>query len=216
MRRLGHGDSAPRMDQRDIERWYASGECIVEPGDPGDTLFVVRTGIVRVYPTEDDAPRLVSQGGMFGEAAVILGKPYPFRAEAEGDVSLLSIRLPLLNELCRESQEFSFRLLRHLAQQLGQTQVAAVPAARRSKRRSAKTGTRNARKLFVRAILDARVSGETPSAVKGKLADLAEQAGVSMRDAYVCLQALLDDRLIRLVDDQLAVLEVEELEKLDA
>ena len=37
-----------------------------------------------------------------------------------------------------------------------------------------------------------------------------------MRDAYVCLQSLLDDRVIRLVDDQLAVLEVEELEKLAA
>ena len=177
------------MDQREIERWFASGECIVEPGDPGDTLFVVRTGIVRVYPTEDDAPRLVSHGDIFGEAAVILGKPYPFRAEAEGDVSVLGITLPLLNELCRDSQEFSFRLLRHLAQQLGQTQVAAIPAPRRSKRRSAKTGARDAGKLFVRAILEARVSGETPSAVKGKLADLAEQAGVSMRDAYVCLQS---------------------------
>ncbi len=216
MGRFGHGDSALRMDQRDIERWYASGECIVEPGDPGDTLFVVRTGIVRVYPTEDDAPRLVSHGGIFGEAAAILGKPYPFRAEAEGDVSVLAIELPLLNGLCRESQEFSFRLMRHLATQLGQTQVAAVPAARRTKRRSPETGARDARKQFVRAILEARVSGETPCAVKGKLADLAEQAGVSIRDAYVCLQALLDDRVIRLVDDQLAVLEVEELEKLAA
>ena len=159
---------------------------------------------------------LVSHGEIFGEAAVILGKPYPFRAEAEGDVSVLGITLPLLNELCRDSQEFSFRLLRHLAQQLGQTQVAAIPAPRRSKRRSAKTRARDAGKLFVRAILEARVSGETPSAVKGKLADLAEQAGVSMRDAYVCLQSLLDDRVIRLVDDQLAVLEVEELEKLAA
>lgn len=204
------------MKPRDIERWFASGECIVQPGDPADALFVVRSGIVRVYPSEDDAPRLVSEGEIFGEAATILGRPYSFRAEAEGDVNVLVIGMPLLNELCRENDEFSFRLIRHLADQLGQTRVAEGPAPRRSERRTPQPEAPNAAKLFVRAILESRVSGETPAAVNGRLAELAAQANVPIADAYVCLQALLDDRLVRLVDDQLAVLDVEELEALAA
>ena len=179
-------------------------------------FFVVRSGIVRVYPSEDDAPRLVSEGEIFGEAAAILGRPYPFRAEAEGDVNVLVIGMQLLNELCRENDEFSFRLIQHLADQLGQTQVAEDLAPRRSERRTTQREAPNAAKLFVRAILESRVSGETPAAVNGRLADLAAQANVPIADAYVSLQALLDDRLVRLVDDQLAVLDVEELEELAA
>ncbi|MEE9279996.1 MAG: cyclic nucleotide-binding domain-containing protein [Myxococcota bacterium] len=202
------------MNPREIERWFAAGECIVEPGDPGDTLFVVHSGTVRVYPTEDDAPRLVSEGGIFGETAAILGRPYAFRAEADGDVAVLAVGVTLLNRLCRENDEFPFRLIRHLAAQLGRTQATAAPAPRRAKTRSGKPGTRDAATQFVKAILDASLPGETPAPVKGKLADLASQADIPMADAYLCLQGLLDDRLVRLVDDQLAVLEIEELEEL--
>lgn len=204
------------MNPREIERWFAAGECIVSPGDPGDTLFVVHSGTVRVYPTEDDAPRLVSEGGIFGETATILGRPYAFRAEAEGDVAVLAVGVTLLNRLCRENDEFPFRLIRHLAAQLGRTQATAAPAPTppRAKRRSTKPGARDAATQFIKAILDASLPGETPAPVKGKLADLASQADIPMLDAYTCLQGLLEDRLVRLVDDQLAVLEIEELEEL--
>ena len=189
----------------------------MEPGEPADAVFIVHDGMVRLYPTEDDAPRLISKGEIFGEAAAILGRPYAFRAEAENDVVVLAIELPLLNQLCRENSEFSFRLIRHLADQLGRTQqVATLVAKSRRERRSSARGAGNAHKLFIRAILDSKVSGDAPAAVKGRLADLAELAGVSMRDAYVCLQGLLEARQIRLVDDQLAVLEEEELEELAA
>lgn len=204
------------MDARQIEHWFAAGECIVRPGDPGDRLFVVHSGTVRVYPTEDDAPRLVSEGGMFGETAAILGKPYAFRAEAEGDVSVLAIEITLLNRLCRESDEFPLRLICHLADQLSRTQVDADSEVSRvrPKRRRGTPATADASKLFVRAILDSCTPGEMPAPVRGKLADLSGQAGVSIRDGYTCLQVLLDDRLVRLVDDQLAILEMEELEAL--
>jgi CRP-like cAMP-binding protein len=205
------------MKPEEIERQFASGECIVEPGQPADAIFVVHDGMVRVYPREGDAPWLLSKGEIFGETAAILGRPYAFRAEAEGDVVVLAIELPLLNQLCRENSEFSFRLIRHLADQLGQTQPVATPADKSSReRKSTVKATGKAHKLFIRAILDSQTSGETPAAVKGKLAELAELAGVSIRDAYVCLQGLLDARQVRLVDDQLAVLEVEELEELAA
>lgn len=205
------------MKPEEIERQFASGECIVEPGEPADVVFIVHDGMVRVYPTEDDAPRLISKGEIFGETAAILGRPYAFRAEAESDVVVLAIELPLLNQLCRENSEFSFRLIRHLADQLGQTQQVATSVAKScGERKSPVKGAGNARKLFIRAILDSQISGDAPAAVKGRLAELAELAGVSMRDAYICLQGLLDARQVRLVDDQLAVLEVEELEELAA
>ncbi|QDT59193.1 NTE family protein RssA [Stieleria bergensis] len=61
-------------------RWHDAGESIVQAGEPGDELFLILSGKVRVWSGEGAAVRgrtltILGPGEHFGEAAVISGSP---------------------------------------------------------------------------------------------------------------------------------------------
>jgi len=202
------------MKPEEIERRFAKGETIVERGSRERTLYVVRGGNVLVHVNEAQAPYLLGPGDIFGEAAAILGRPSPFRAEAEGETTVLALDVSLLNVLIRESGEFAFRLIQVLTERIGHAREEAVaevvPVEPEPPREGASQDARTLGAL-ARAILARRIPGEVPTPVSGKLMDLAAAAKLPIKPAYLCLQELLDRRLIGLVDDQLTVLEPEEL-----
>ncbi len=197
------------MKPEDIERRFSGGQCIVDRGAEGDELFVISSGNVLLDLREGDAPRLLSEGDIFGESAAILGQPYGFRAEAHGDVTLLAIDPPLLNRLCKENADFSFRLMRHLATQ---TVALGVPAAA-----TADLSPEDANlSALARAVHGRRREGESPMMIQGNLCELAEDSGLSMLETYYCLHELLAQHVLCLVDDQLTVMEPDEIERLRA
>ena len=202
------------MKPEDIEQRYTKGQTIVERGSRERVLYVVRTGNVLVHVAEGQAPYLLGPGDMFGEAPAILGRPSPVRAEAEGDTSVLALDVSLLNVLVRENAEFSFRLISALAERVGNAREEAsaesVPIDGEPPRTAVRQDAR-ALAALARAILARRIPGEVPTPVRGRLLDLAAASHLPIRQAYLCLQDLLDRRLIGLVDDQLTVLEPDEL-----
>lgn len=193
------------MKPKDIERRFSGGQCIVERGAEGERLFVIRSGNVLLAHRDGDPPRLLSEGDVFGETAAILGQPYPFRAEAHGEVELLVLDVALLNRLCSENAEFTFRLIHHLAGQVGAVRAGDADPPEDGRQTAG-------RRAFAKAIHRRRLGGESPVVVNGKLADLAEEAGISLLEAYYALHELLDERIVRLVDDQLSLLEPEALD----
>ncbi len=202
------------MKPEEIERRFAKGETIVERGSRERILYVVRGGNVLVHVHEGQAPYLLGPGDVFGEASSILGRPSPFRAEAEGDTCVLAIDLALLNTLVRESSEFSFRLIQTLTERIGHAReeaVAEVVPLEPEPPREGNGQDRRTLAALARAILERRIPGEVPTPVTGRLMDLAAAAELGVKPAYLCLQELLDRRLVGLVDDQLTVLEPEEL-----
>jgi CRP-like cAMP-binding protein len=203
------------MKADEIEQRFAKGETIVERGSRERVLYVVRGGNVLIHVTEGQAPYLLGPGDVFGEAAAILGRPSPFRAEAEGETSVLALDVAALNTLIRESTEFSFRLIQVLAERIGHAReeavAEAVPIEPEPPREGAVSQDARALAALARAILARRIPGEVPTPVDGRLMDLASAASLPIRQAYLCLQDLLDRRLIGLVDDQLTVLEPDEL-----
>jgi CRP-like cAMP-binding protein len=202
------------MKPEDIEQRYTKGQTIVERGSRERVLYVVRTGNVLVHVAEGQAPYLLGPGDMFGEAPAILGRPSPVHAEAEGDTSVLALDVSLLNVLVRENAEFSFRLISALAERVGNAREEAsaesVPLDGEPPRTAVRQDAR-ALAALARAILARRIPGEVPTPVRGRLMDLAAASHLPIRQAYLCLQELLDRRLIGLVDDQLTVLEPDEL-----
>ena len=202
------------MKPEEIERRFAKGETIVERGSPERTLYVVRGGNVLIHVNEGQAPYLLGPGDLFGEVASILGRPSAFRAEAEGETSVLAIDVSLLNILIRENTEFAFRLIQVLAERIGHAREEAVAEAVPLEPEASREGSSQDPRLLAalaRAILARRIPGEVPTPVIGKLMDLAAAAKLSIKPAYLCLQELLDRRLVGLVDDQLTVLEPDEL-----
>ncbi len=200
------------MKTEDIEQRFTKGQTIVERGARARVLYVVRSGNVLVHVAEGQAPYLLGPGDMFGEAPAILGRPSPVRAEAEGDTSVLALDVSLLNVLVRENAEFSFRLIQLLAERVSHAREEVVAEAAEPEPARA-TARQDARTLaaLARAILARRIPGEVPTPVRGRLMDLAAASHLPIRQAYLCLQELLDRRLIGLVDDQLTVLEPDEL-----
>jgi CRP/FNR family transcriptional regulator, cyclic AMP receptor protein len=71
------------LDERELERLeracavtrYAAGHLVFDEGDPGDDLFIVRSGRVRIAkaisPAVDRTLAVVERGGVFGELALV-------------------------------------------------------------------------------------------------------------------------------------------------
>ena len=111
------------------ERRFGKGELVFARGDPGDRIYIVREGRVRLSIATSEGRELSFQvagpGEMFGEIAVLDGHPRSAEAVALGlatcltlerrDFQLLRERRPAITEatiafLCRRLREVSDKL----------------------------------------------------------------------------------------------------------
>jgi len=88
----------------------------VRQGDPGQSMFIVCSGSVRVVlePGRHEVAR-IELGGYFGEMSLLTGEPRSATVLAAGDVSVIEIGADLFRRLAAESP--------HAIEQIG---VAAV------------------------------------------------------------------------------------------
>lgn len=98
-------------------RTFAPGEMIFKEGDPGDSLYVVEKGRVRIWRGEIEHPTIigsVDEKGVFGEMAIFDRKPRMANASAE----LESVLMRMPASVLRESLYGADPLLRQLVQLL--------------------------------------------------------------------------------------------------
>ena len=75
-----------------IERLYGNGEAIVDEGDPGQSMFIVTRGSVRiVVGPELKEVAITKAGGYFGEMSLLTGAPRTATVIAVGDTTVLEI-----------------------------------------------------------------------------------------------------------------------------
>ncbi len=194
------------MKREKLEREFSGEEPILDSGSNKRELFVVRSGNVMLVPNDGTEQRLLGRGEIFGELGAIVGEPCPYAVRADGDACVLILDPAALNRLCKQSPDFSARMILHLAQELagaGASQVS--PEDER---------LQHSLSCLVPVILERRKSSDLPSPVSGRLADLATDAGLSILETYFCLQSLLERRYLQLVDDQLTLVEADALEEL--
>ena len=196
------------MKPDELERQYSPGQLIIERGSDGAELFVVRSGSVLLDRDDGSEPRMLGSGQVFGELGAVLGAPSPYRAEADEDVTVLALDREVLNTLCGENAEFAVRLIRHLADELALSNSDRGALAGIDQRLA------QGFKKLVPVLFESALGDETPMPVQGKLRDLAQGSSLSILDAYFCIQRLLESRILRLVDDQLAIVEPQQLEQL--
>ena len=79
---------------------YGSGEAIVRQGEPGQSMFVVCSGAVRVVlePARQEVAR-IERGGYFGEMSLLTGAPRSATVLAIGDVTVVEIGADLFRRL---------------------------------------------------------------------------------------------------------------------
>ena len=110
-------------------------DWLFREGEPGDRLFVVRAGRLRVVAEEDGRSRvlrLLGPGAVLGELAVLTGAPRSASVQAVRDAELLEIDGERFQALLRQSPELGAGLATALAAQIqrgGTVEPAEAPTA---------------------------------------------------------------------------------------
>jgi CRP/FNR family cyclic AMP-dependent transcriptional regulator len=134
--RLFRGLSAATIQQiasLSVRRPYPMGAIIFSQGDPGDALYGIVTGKVRISASAPDGKEMflniMEPGDTFGEIALLDGYPRTATASATAPSELLIImRDPFLALLQREPG-LSIHLLRLLCQRIRWTSGLAEDSA---------------------------------------------------------------------------------------
>jgi CRP-like cAMP-binding protein len=197
---LGDTGSAVRTV---YERHFRAGEVVFEEGQPSETLFVIQTGSVELVRQGPEGERLVARHGpgeLIGEISVLLGQPRTSRAIATTEARLLQLDRGTFESMCVDRPEIALRVIQRLAER-------AIDL----EKRLAALGVDDLLRPVVRVLLRHAPPGERSARIETSLRKIANEAGLRMNEAHRALNQLLDQKLVRLVDD---VLEVRDFEAL--
>jgi len=96
---------------------FSAGSTVFEEGEPGDRLYVVKSGSVSLS-TEGRRLETVGPGGLFGEMAVIDREPRSATAVADEDSELVAIDKRRFWFLVQETPYFAEIVMRVMAERL--------------------------------------------------------------------------------------------------
>ena len=84
---------------------YGPGDILISEGDPGTSLFVVTSGVVRAFVKQANGKnkqvREMGEGSFFGEIAVLSGKPRTATVTAKTPVEALILERKTLDSICK-------------------------------------------------------------------------------------------------------------------
>ncbi len=192
--------------RRTHETSLEAGEVLFEEGDTGEYLYVIQSGEVELTRGDAEGRRLVGRlgpGEFFGEMSVVLGGERRIRATAVTPVRLIALDGQTLESMCIERPEVAIRLIQRLAGRVIdlETRLSAL-------------GSDDLLPPVVRVLLRRAEPGRDGSArIEATLRDLAEDSGLTLREAHRALHHLFDQKVLRLAED---VLETDDLEGISA
>jgi signal transduction histidine kinase len=101
---------------------FPAGDCIFEEGDPGNGLYVVRSGQVEISALLENGQRqvfeLVRPGMVFGEMTVLDQAPRSARAKARQATTVLFVPQPALAAVVKKSPELALMLAEEVSRRL--------------------------------------------------------------------------------------------------
>ncbi|MCB1277607.1 ATP-binding protein [Prosthecobacter sp.] len=116
------------LKQQQVEpvvREYRAGEVIFEEGDPGDGLYAILNGLVRisafVSQSNKHALREFAAGDFFGEMAIINNASRSATATAQQDSRLLFVSRDQVTDLMEQSPQLVFALLHAFSLRMRET-----------------------------------------------------------------------------------------------
>ncbi|MBI3272974.1 MAG: cyclic nucleotide-binding domain-containing protein [Planctomycetes bacterium] len=119
----GFSEEAFRLIMEGLDRLQvAKGGVVFRTGDPGDCLYIVRSGEVRMLlEGQGKAVEVLGsarRGHIFGETSLLTGSPRSFSAIASLDSNLLVLRKAYFDVIVRKSASAGVALSKMLAQRL--------------------------------------------------------------------------------------------------
>ncbi|MCK9485562.1 MAG: patatin-like phospholipase family protein [Dehalococcoidia bacterium] len=124
-------DAVPIAEEDVSWATLGGGDLLFEPGDPGDALFIVINGRVRLARDDEDGPHVVAEvgrGEVLGETDVLTGAPRTLRAFAVRDTELLVIPQHVLLAMAQHTPEVMLRINHDLVTRLRAQSGATRPS----------------------------------------------------------------------------------------
>lgn len=178
------------------QRRFDDGEIIFDEGDEGVDLYVIQAGQVQISRSGAAGPRIIAKlgaGDFFGEMSVVLGEARTARAVAVGCTELLELDGETLEAMCIERPEIAIRMIQRLA-------VRLIGA----ERRLAALGLDELVGPLVRYLSGQAADDlEEELRITTSLRELASGCELTLAETHHALHQLIDQKLIRLVDDEL-------------
>jgi len=163
------------LTERLRRRKYSRGDIIFQKDDPGQSLFIIEAGSVRIYMPGTQGADLtlavIGEGEFFGDLSLLDGRPRSASAMAASDSTLLSLERTDFTSLMRSRPDAALSILAVIARRLRDTDQTASDLA----------------------FLD--VSGR----LARKLLDLAETTGVRRDDGVLLQVGLTQEDLANMI-----------------
>ena len=106
---------------------YKSGEIIYHEGDPSEYLYIIESGLVKLFKIGKNGNeyilRLLKSGQFFGELVLFKDDVLNSSAEAIGDCSICIIHKNDLEQLIKNSSEISYSILAAVTNRLNQAEI---------------------------------------------------------------------------------------------
>jgi len=114
-------------------RRYARGEVVFLRDDPGDSLFIVKSGVIRIVLTSPEGKEITlavrGPGDFFGELPLLDGEPRSADAVAQEPVELLLLEREDFLALVDDRPSVAVALLKVLSKRLRQASQTVEDAA---------------------------------------------------------------------------------------
>jgi CRP/FNR family transcriptional regulator, cyclic AMP receptor protein len=196
-----------------IRRSYRNGASVFSQGDPGDALYGVASGRIRISASGPDGREIflniMEPGDSFGEIALLDGAPRTASATASAPSELFIIKREPFLLLLQRDAKVTYQLLQLLCQRIRWTSGLAEDSALLS------TPARLARRLLSLA----RVQGQS-TAPGARLVmsqeEIARFLGLSRQMVNQYLQRWKSVGWVELGRGQITLLQVDALERVAA
>ena len=110
-----------------IERSYAKGSLLFLEGEPGEALFVINRGRVKISKSSPDGREQIlhiyKDGDIFAEVVLFDRGPYPATAEAIEDTQCWLLRNADMERLLEAQPQLGIKLLRIMSRRLRQARL---------------------------------------------------------------------------------------------
>jgi CRP-like cAMP-binding protein len=112
-----------------IERRFPKGATIVEEGTPGDYMYVIREGRVKVTKLSEDGRekilQMLGEGAFFGEMALLDQAPRSATVKTLAPVRLLALSRTDFLSVLRRSPDLAMGVIQELTRRLRETDEQA-------------------------------------------------------------------------------------------
>jgi CRP-like cAMP-binding protein len=196
---------------KDFTRFYPKNTMICSEAEPGDELYIIQKGTIKVSKIVDDKEvllALLKPGDIFGEMALLENKPRSASGIAHEDTTVMVVNKANFQRMVQAQPQIITRLTQLLAEriwmvyrQLANT-IMANPLGR----------------LYDRLWLElekarVQVTPSTPHTFDFGPKDLINMVGMSMEEGKAVLQKLFENKRVRVADNHISTSDTDEIRK---